>query len=88
MLKISLDPKGERLFSELGIFLLRVIPAGLLLTQHGFGKLMNYSVMSNQFPDPLGVSPHISLALAVFAEFYCSRLFREFNITSHNSIIC
>jgi len=74
MLKISLDPKGERFLTQLGLFLLRVVPAGILMSQHGWLKLRGFSGMANQFPDPLGISPHLSLALAVFGEFFCSAL--------------
>ena len=28
---------------------------GLLLASHGLQKLMNFSMMASQFPDPLGV---------------------------------
>lgn len=43
-----------------------------MLFLHGWDKLMTYSQRSANFPDPLGVSPQVSLALAVFAEFFCA----------------
>jgi putative oxidoreductase len=74
MLKISLDPKAEKFANQIGLFLLRVVPAGVLMTFHGWDKFRHYSSMANSFPDPLDISPHISLALAIFAELFCSAL--------------
>ncbi|MBT6326306.1 MAG: DoxX family protein [Bdellovibrionales bacterium] len=46
----------------------------LMLCSHGFSKLINYSAMSANFPDPLGVGNQVSLCLVIFAEFFCSIL--------------
>lgn len=55
------------------LFLLVVrIVFGLLLMSHGVQKLMNFSEMSQTFPDPLGVGNENSLILAIFGELVCS----------------
>lgn len=57
---------------HVGIFLLRCIVGGLMLT-HGWPKL-NILLSSNEikFVDPIGVGPEISLIMVVFSEFFCS----------------
>lgn len=52
----------------------RLYFGGFMAIAHGFPKLINYSAMSQQFPDPLGVGSAISLALVIFAELVCSLL--------------
>jgi len=56
------------------VFLLRVGISLLMLT-HGLGKLNTLLEGGQiQFPDPIGVGATASLALAVFAEVFCSVL--------------
>lgn len=55
-----------------GLLLLRVGVASLMLFGHGFDKLVNFTDKAANFPDPIGIGPAGSLALAVFAEFFCS----------------
>jgi putative oxidoreductase len=58
--------------SAIGLLILRV---GIVFTMaylHGFPKLTGYSQMSGSFPDPLGLGSGISMALVIFAEFFCS----------------
>ena len=38
---------------------------------HGLPKIMNYSTMKNNFPDPIGIGNSASLVLVIFAEFFC-----------------
>lgn len=57
---------------DLGLLILRLGAGLLMITQHGLPKLLSYGEKSGSFSDPLGVTPGISLALAVFAEFFCS----------------
>ena len=53
------------------LFLLALrILFGVLLLSHGIQKWTNFSVMSESFPDPLGVGSTLSLGLAVFGEVY------------------
>ena len=60
--------------SAIGLLILRVGIAFTMAYLHGYQKLMNYSQMSGSFPDPLGLGSAVSLALVVFAEFFCSLL--------------
>ena len=48
---------------------------GLLLASHGLQKMMEFSIMETQFPDPLGIGSNVSLILAIFGELVCSIAF-------------
>lgn len=58
----------------LGLFVVRVASGALMLTGHGWPKLVHFPDKMESFPDPLGLGPAVSLGLAVFAEFFCSVL--------------
>ena len=48
---------------------------GILMINHGYDKLVhfnNYAAMNGGFMKFMGLNSHISLALVVFAEFFCS----------------
>lgn len=45
---------------------------GVLFFMHGFDKMMNFSALSDTFPDVLGFGSYMSLMVAVFCEFCCS----------------
>ena len=54
------------------VLILRVSVAGLMIT-HGFPKLSKLLEGGDiQFADPFGMGTAFSLALVVFAEFFCS----------------
>lgn len=53
------------------LFLLRLF-VGIMMLTHGGVKLANFGSLMNTFPDPLGVTPMISLLLSVSAEVGCS----------------
>jgi putative oxidoreductase len=53
-------------------FLLRVGAGSLMLVNHGFNKLMNFSQKSSGFSDPFGIGHPTSMALVIFAEFFCA----------------
>ena len=57
---------------DVGLFLLRFLTGGMMLISHGWPKLANFTNMSSQFPDPIGLGSTFSLTLAVFAEFFCA----------------
>ena len=65
-------PDGE--FRDAGLLLLRLGVGGLMLTQHGWGKLLSYGDKAATWADPIGVGPELSLALAIFAEVVCAAL--------------
>lgn len=58
--------------ADIGLFILRLVAGGTMLLSHGWGKLQNFSTLVEHFPDPIGLGPSISLALAVFAEVFCA----------------
>ncbi|MGW8315505.1 MAG: DoxX family protein [Bacteroidales bacterium] len=57
---------------DLGILVIRVA-IGAFMLSHGYPKLIRlFSGEEIRFADPFGFGPAFSLALAVFAEFFCS----------------
>jgi putative oxidoreductase len=56
----------------IGLFLLRVGAGSMMLMNHGFDKLAHYSDKAHRFADPFGIGAPTSLALTVFAEFFCA----------------
>ena len=45
----------------------------LMLTNHGYSKLVNYAGMLKSFQDPTGIFTNpVALGLTVFAEFFCA----------------
>lgn len=47
---------------------------GLMMMVHGWAKLAGFAELSENFADPFGVGPGISVSLSIFAEFACSIL--------------
>ncbi len=64
----------QRNYTDLGLFILRLSFAGQMLVAHGWPKLTGFTNYMATFPDPIGLGSQISLALAVFAEVFCSAL--------------
>jgi putative oxidoreductase len=48
------------------------IGIGILMMMHGYGKLVHFGEKQHSFMNFLGLGSSISLALVVFAEFFCS----------------
>jgi putative oxidoreductase len=59
---------------NLSLFLLRVVFGGLIFFQHGYEKLMKFSMLKDNFPDPFHIGATTSFALVAFAEGICSIL--------------
>ena len=53
------------------MLLLRLV-VGFLMINHGYNKLVHFGDKHNSFMNFLGLGSTISLALAIFAEFFCS----------------
>lgn len=53
---------------RLALALLRVVTGGFLLFGHGIGKALAFESMKAGFPDPLGLGPDVTLALAALTE--------------------
>lgn len=61
--------------TDLALLLLRLTFGGLMLLNHGWGKLMKFfSDEPLKFGDPLGIGIPASLGLATFAEVGCAAL--------------
>jgi putative oxidoreductase len=56
---------------DVALLILRITAGGLMGT-HGYGKVQMVLDGSTQFADPIGLGMTTSLALAAFAEFFCS----------------
>ena len=56
---------------NVGIMLLRV-GLGVLLLSHGYDKMIKFDTLSQKFMNFMGLGSTVSLALLVFAEFFCS----------------
>ncbi|RNI35640.1 DoxX family protein [Hanamia caeni] len=54
-----------------GMLVLRVV-LGVLLISHGYSKLISFSSLRYKFLNFLHMGPTLSLALVIFAEFFCS----------------
>ncbi len=73
-------PHMKRLFStktsdsafSFGMLLLRVGVGSLMLISHGLDKLMHFAEKAPRFADPFHIGSTTSLALTVFAEFFCA----------------
>ncbi len=57
---------------DIGLLILRLGFGGFMLFSHGWSKLVNFSEIAPNFPDPIGLGGQVSLALAVFAEVFCA----------------
>lgn len=64
----SLHPRLD----AIALLLLRLLFGGSMVYAHGWGKLTNFEAYSEQFPDPIGLGPVVSLGLATFAEVFCA----------------
>ena len=45
---------------------------GILMMSHGYDKLIHFSSMQYKFINFMGIGSSFSLALVIFAEFFCS----------------
>ena len=60
--------------TDAAMLVLRLWLGLTMLLNHGLGKLTNFGDMSAKFLDLFGIGSTASLALAVFAEAFCSAL--------------
>jgi len=56
---------------NMAMLLLRLV-AGILMMNHGYGKLAHFTDTAQHMPTFLGINSTIVTALVVFAEFFCS----------------
>jgi putative oxidoreductase len=64
--------KNNTSSTSYGLLFMRISVGLIMALSHGWGKLVNYSGMAGSFADPIGLGGSVSLALAIFAEFFCS----------------
>ena len=75
MMKKLLSTTSLIEFEGVSLLLLRLTFGGLMLVNHGLGKMHKlFSGNEIKFPDPLGVGAELSLGLTVFGEVACSAL--------------
>lgn len=72
ILKTIFDTGSANRNTNIGLLLLRVGVGSFMLSAHGWGKLMSFAAKADIWADPIGLGPTVSLALAIFAEFFCS----------------
>jgi len=66
---------GQEKKNDWALLILRLVFGGFMIYGHGGGKLMRlFSGEEIRFMDFLSMGPTVSLALAVFAEFFCALL--------------
>ncbi len=70
----QLSPSVRSTFIDIGLLIMRVSIGAMMAFGHGVGKFSRFAEDPIPFPDPIGVGVFLSLALAVFAEFFCSIL--------------
>ena len=54
------------------LLVLRLGAGFAMLVNHGFDKLTHFSQTAARFADPFGIGSTTSLAMVVFAEFFCA----------------
>ncbi len=54
------------------MLVLRVVSGAVLMISHGLDKLVHFSSKAAHFADPFHIGATPSLAMVVFAEFFCS----------------
>lgn len=59
--------------TSLGLLILR-LAFGLMMLKHGIDKVKGFEAMADNFADPIGLGPRISLIAAIGAEVGCSLL--------------
>lgn len=72
-MKTLLNFNNSTARTDLAVLFLRIV-IGVLMLTHGIPKLISLVSGDIQFPGLFGLSPALSLALAVFAEVICSVL--------------
>lgn len=70
-MKKLLSTKYSAAAVSTAMLLLR-LSVGILMLMHGYDKLIHFAAKQNTFMNFLGIGSTMSLALVVFAEFFCS----------------
>jgi putative oxidoreductase len=67
-------PEHNSRIADLSLLTLRIWLGSTMLVIHGWPKLSNFGQYAEKFPDVFGLGSTASLALATFAEAFCSVL--------------
>ncbi len=70
-MKKLLSTKYSKNGFNIAMLLLR-LTMGLLMMSHGYQKLLNFAETKNTFMNFMGMGSSMSLALVIFAEFFCA----------------
>ena len=70
---------------DFSLFILRLTGGGLMV-KHGFDKLIHFTDTVKKFPDPIHIGSTLSLALVIFAEFFCAVLSNKFSETNERKL--
>lgn len=73
-MKKLLSTNYSDLSFNISLFLLRVVPGLMMMVNHGYGKLVHFAERKDKFMNFMGIGSTTSLALAIFAEFFCAFL--------------
>lgn len=60
--------------TSFALLILRVTFGTLMIANHGYKKLAGFDTLKHKFMSFMGLSPTLSLSLAIFAEFFCAVL--------------
>ncbi|MCF7689737.1 MAG: DoxX family protein [Cephaloticoccus sp.] len=60
--------------TDFALLFLRLTAGLTMLLNHGWGKVLNFSTMTENFPDVIGIGRVPGLVLIIFAEFVCAGL--------------
>lgn len=85
LLKKSVNTTSSKSVS-FGLLILRIGISISMVILRGYPRFINFSEISTEFADPIGLGSVTSLALVVFAEFFCS-LFLIFGLFTRWSCI-
>jgi putative oxidoreductase len=66
-----MNDRTKTFLANSGLLLLRLVFGGIVVSVHGWDKLIHFGQMAGHFFNPIGLGSHWSLALVTFAEFFC-----------------
>src|ERR1700710_1138120 len=58
---------------DISMLMLRIV-SGALMIPYGYAKLIHFAEKKDSFMNFMGIGSPLSLALVIFAEFFCSML--------------
>jgi len=71
LLKKSVQTTSSK-SASFSLIVLRIGVSISMIYLHGYPRLIRFNKISSEFADPIGLGTELSLALVVFAEFFCS----------------